>query len=515
MDGILSYNKFTYFLVFLPLVIILYQLMPKKFRWAVLLLASYAFFFSFSRKLVLYNVAASILTYAFGRILGSMKKAPEGMDRKAFKKKKHRILVLAVLIDLGALVLLKYSNFFGRTFASLTGSTFSPVEFLVPLGISYYTLQCISYLCDVAGKKIEPTHHFFQLALYLSFFPTIMEGPICRFDQIGEDLYAGNSVTSEHLALGYERILFGLFKKIIIADRLSPVVDNLFAYHTGEGALCLLAAILFTLQMYMDFSGMIDIGIGSARIFGITVPENFRQPFFAKNAGDFWRRWHITLGTFFRDYIFYPVSLSKPIQHLTKWTGKHVGKKASRYIGPLIALLCVWLANGLWHGPHWNYIVYGLYYFSLTAIEMFTEKPFEAWCHKHNLNIEGAGIRTFRFIKLVLIVITGEMFFRAVSLHAGWTMLVSIFTNFDVKQIFTVLPQLDMSREDYLIVAVAFAAVIAVSVLKEKKFPIREKFNSMPTMARWAILYVIIFAIVLFGAYGPGYDAVAAMYAGF
>ena len=511
----LSYNSPLFFAAFLPLVAVIYQLTPKKYRWAVLLIADYGFFFMWSKFLLLYNVATTFMTYLFARKLSSMKKAPEGMDRKVFKKKKHRILVVSVLLNLAVLVVLKYTNFIGSSVTSLWGGSFTALTIAVPIGISYYTLQCISYLSDVSSKKIEAEQNFFKLALYTSFFPTILEGPITRFNELSADLFAGYSITADNLAVGYERIIWGLFKKMVIADHLAPVVTAIFRDHSDNGGLCLIGAVFCTIQLYMDFAGTIDIAIGAGKIFGITITENFRQPFFAKNAGDFWHRWHITLGTFFRDYIFYPVSLSKPIQNLTKHLTKKGHKLLARYLGPSIALLCVWLANGFWHGPYWTYVFYGIYYFVFMIIEMFAEKPFEAWCERHNLNVNGWGIRTFRFIKLFIIVIFGEMFFRASTFALGWKMFSNIFVSFNWKGCVSTLPYLGMDVWDYVTVSLAFIVVIIVSVLKEKKYPIRQKFEGMPLAARWGILYALIFAVILFGAYGPGYDAVAMMYAGF
>ena len=510
-----SYNSPLFFAAFVPIVAVIYQITPKKFRWFVLLIADYAFFFMWSKFLLLYNVATTFMTYLFACKLSSMKKAPEGMDRKVFKKKKHRILVVSVLLNLAVLIVLKYTNFIGSSVTSLWSGSFTALTIAVPIGISYYTLQCISYLSDVSNKKIEAEQNFFKLALYTSFFPTILEGPITRFNELSADLFAGYAITADNLAAGYERIIWGLFKKMVIADHLAPVVTAIFRDHSDNGGLCLIGAVFCTIQLYMDFAGTIDIAIGAGKIFGIPITENFRQPFFAKNAGDFWHRWHITLGTFFRDYIFYPVSLSKPIQNLTKHLTKKGHKLLARYLGPSIALLCVWLANGFWHGPYWTYVFYGIYYFVFMIIEMFAEKPFETWCERHNLNVNGWGIRTFRFIKLFIIVIFGEMFFRASTFALGWKMFSNIFVSFNWKGCVSTLPYLGMDVWDYVTVSLAFIVVIIVSVLKEKKYPIRQKFEGMPLAARWGILYALIFAVILFGAYGPGYDAVAMMYAGF
>lgn len=468
----LSYNSMCFLVGFVPALIFVYSIFPKKYRWIVLLFSNYGFFIVWSKTLVIYNFVTTFITYFLGNKLSSMRKAKEGEDKKVFKKKKKAILVISILINLGVLIFLKYTNFIGSSICGWMGKDYTPLSLVVPIGISYYTLQNISYLVDVSNKKVEPANNFFELSLYNSFFLTIMEGPITRFSDMKDQLLKGEPIQIDNLVFGFERVVWGLFQKMIIADHLSGVVDNLFNYYQTSGALCLLAAMLCTIQLYMDFKGTIDIAVGIAKIFGITLAENFRQPFFAKNASDFWRRWHITLGSFLRDYVFYPVSLSKPIQKLTKWSKKYLGKTISRYIGPTIAMFAVWMCNGFWHGPYWTYVLYGLYYFVFMMIEMVLEKPFEEWCNNHHLPTNGWIIRIFRFIKLFCIVIIGEMLFRASSIEVGWTMFTSIFTNFNVNELITVLPTLGLSTNEWWMVIGCFIVVIIVSVLREMKISI-------------------------------------------
>ncbi len=508
----LSYSSPLFYLGFVPFIMILYTVFPKKYRWLTLLFGSYVFFFCYSKLLILYNLVITLFTYLFGKKLSSMKKAPEGVDRKQFKKKKKRILVLSVLLNLSVLVGLKYTNFIGGL---IGGDSWTTLHIVVPLGISYYTLQNISYLVDVSNKKIEGASSFFDLSLYNSFFLTIMEGPITRFNDMINQMKKGDSITAENFVFGVERVIWGLFQKLIIADRLNGVVNTLFSNYQNSGTLCLFAAVLCTIQLYMDFKGTIDIALGLGKIFNIEITENFRQPFFAKNASDFWRRWHITLGAFLRDYVFYPVSLSKPTQILTKWCKKHLNKTIAKYIGPTIALFCVWMCNGLWHGANMTFIVYGLYYFVFMVIEMICEKPFEHWCETHHLSVNGIVVRTIRFIKLFVIVIVGEMLSRASTITIGWTMLKSIFMNFDVNELITIFPTLGLSYQEWVVVMIALLIVIVVSILKEKKISIHGLLYQMPIPLRYAVVYGLVFAIILFGAYGPGFDEVAMMYAGF
>ncbi|MCI5723276.1 MAG: MBOAT family protein [Erysipelotrichaceae bacterium] len=511
----LSYNALGYLVIFLPLTMLLYQLVRQKYRWIVLLVASLVFFGIWSTWLIAYCLVTVGITFFIGRKLGSMKKAPEGVDKKLFKKQKRRILTLGIVLNLGVLLALKYTNFFASGLFGLLQKSFTPLTILVPIGISYYTLQLVSYLADINSGKIEPVQNYFHLLLFATFFPTLVEGPIARYSEIGNPLLEGNAIKQENVIVGFERILWGMFKKVAIADHMAPVVTAIFDRYTTTGGLVLLGGIFCTIQLYMDFSGSIDIAIGSAKVFGITLPENFTQPFFAKGASDFWHRWHITLGTFFRDYIFYPVSLSKPIMKLTKWSKKHLGKAVAKYIGPMIALLCVWISNGLWHGPQWNYILYGLYYFVLIFAELLLEKPVENLCKRLHISQEGVGYRIFRFIKLLIIVVVGETVFATSSWDQIVTMFTSLFTNFNWSSAWNTIPYLGMDAWDYITVAIAFVIVVIVDILKEIRFPIRKTFESKPIVIRWSMLYLVIFYIIFFGAYGPGYDIIKMMYAGF
>ena len=361
------YSAPMYFAVFLPVVILLYQICPQKLRKFVLLFANYTFFFIWSKFFLIYQVITMFITYQSAKII----------DRITNKKIKKISLIIAIIINLGVLVILKYTNFFGENIFAIFHQPFTPVRLIAPIGISYYTLQMVSYLMDTLSGKIHTDHSIVDFAVYTSFFPTLIQGPITRFSEVKDSIHACNPITYQNLKFGSQRILFGLMKKMIIADRLDPAVSKIFTSYTQDGLFSLIGAVLCTIQLYMDFSGIVDICLGSAEIFGIKLPENFRQPFFAENASDFWRRWHITLGTFLRDYVFYPISLAKPIHRLSKFFTKHFGKAAGKFIGPFIALFAVWFLNGLWHGPYWSYIFYGLYYFCFMILEILLKKPVE------------------------------------------------------------------------------------------------------------------------------------------
>ena len=501
----LMYSAPLYFIVFLPAVIILYQLCPQKFRKYILLLANYAFFYTWSKFFLVYQVITMVITYVSSKII----------DHTANKKIKKISLIIAILINLGVLVVLKYTNFFGENIFAIFHQPFTPIRLIAPIGISYYTLQMISYLMDISSGKIHADYSIVDFAVYASFFPTLIQGPITRFNEIKDSILAGNPITYQNLKFGSQRILFGLMKKMIIADRLDPAVSKIFTSYTQDGLFSLIGAVLCTIQLYMDFSGIVDICLGSAEIFGIKLPENFRQPFFAENASDFWRRWHITLGTFLRDYVFYPISLAKPTRRLSKFFTKHFGKAAGKFIGPFIALFAVWFLNGLWHGPYWSYIFYGLYYFCFMVLEILLKKPVDDFLKKHQIDNNHTGLRIFRFVKLLIIVIIGELFFRAKTLEVGWTMFSSIFTNFHLSTFKDTLPFLRLDMIDWTIVIVGVVIISLVDFYKEFNGSIRNAIEQKPTWIRWSIIYTCIFALLIFGAYGPGYDIVAMIYAEF
>ena len=520
----MSYNTLQYIAFFLPIVILFYQIAPANKRWIILLVANAVFFALFSSGLILYIVFSIILTHYIGiwiedtAVIGKARQLPG----KQIKKEKSHILLFGILIQLSVLIALKYSNFFCLNLSDALKSfgwnyNYQYQKWAIPIGISYYTLQSISYMADVNSGKITAERNFTKITLYMSFFPTILEGPITRFADMSESLYCGKAISYENLGDGYQRILWGLFKKMVVADHIAPVVNVIFTNHTNNGAICLVGAIAYTIQLYADFSGTIDIVIGSGKIFGIKIAENFRQPFFAKNAGDFWRRWHITLGTWFRDYIFYPVSLSKPMTKLSKQSKKHFGVKVTRFVAPSIALLCVWLANGFWHGPKWNYILYGCYYFVLIFFENILEKPLEDLSHKFQFSLDKGAFRIFRSIKLFLIVILGEMLFRADTIGVAQKMLTSILFRFHIRDFTRVswIHGYGVSRSDIAIIFIGIVTIAIVDILNEKGISVRAQLGKYPLPVRWTVTYGAILCIIVLGAYGAGYDANAMIYAGF
>lgn len=529
----MSYFSPIYFAFLLPLVAIVYQVMPKRLRPMVLLGASYVFFWLISGKLLGYLLISTMSIHHFGLWLERLqqeKKAAVKLlpraERKPVKKKfddrQNLVVAFAVLLHIGLILVLKYTSFFATNVNSLlehldTNYRMVDPNFAVPIGISFYTLQAISYITDVKRGVVKADRNIFRLALYMGFFPQIMEGPIARYNDTAMSLFEGKKIDYTAFVYGVERIIYGIMKKIVVADRLNDFVKTVFDDpQKFDGGVIAIAAIAYTCELYMDFSGCIDVAAGSAQIFGVTLPENFRQPFFSKSISEFWSRWHITLGTWFKDYIFYPVSLSKGSKKLTTWGRKHLGNHFGPLLAGSVALFCVWISNGLWHGSGWMFIFFGMYHFALILSANMCEPMFKKIAQVLHIDRNKGPYVAFRIVKTTLLVVIGELFFRAHGLASGLRMFKAIITDFTLKGVKEgVIANSGLDLCDVGIVLVVVMIVFVIGLLKEKGIDIREQFNKKNMAVRWIVILALIFFIIIFGAYGAGYVPVSPMYADF
>ncbi len=527
----MTYFEFDYLVFFLPVLLIVYAILPKKLRPIELLVASYVFFCFISGRLVVYLLISTFTLHYFGlwldRLQGERKKALADLPReekkrikKQFDRRQNEVVVFALLVHIGLLFAIKYSRFFATNVNLLLepfNLQMAIPKMAVPIGISFYTMQAVSYIIDVRRGEVKADSNVFHLGLYLVFFPQIIEGPIARYNETGAKLFEAKNLEYKNLSNGFIRILYGILKKVLVADRLEPFVKAVFdGYNTYDGGMLALGVLAYTCQLYMDFSGTMDLVIGTGELFGITLPENFRQPFFSKNISDFWSRWHITLGTWFKDYIFYPVSLSKGMKKFSAFGRKHFNAQVGALMSGSIALFLVWLANGLWHGAAWTYIFFGMYHFVLIVLGSIFEPLMQKLFEKIKIDRNSFGVSSLRIIKTFFFIVIGELFFRAKTLDSAFVMLKGIFTNFTLDgiregQIF----KTGIDLYDVIIVLAVVAFVFFISILKEKNVQIREEFGKLNIVIRWVALIVLIIIIVIFGAYGTGYAVVEPMYANF
>ncbi len=524
-------NEYLYF--FLPISIIGYCFMPKKAKKFYLLAASMIFYWLISGKLILFLLITVMSVHHFALWLDRIRaqkdaavkeceKEERKQVKKAFQKKGRIVLAFAAVVHIGALLVIKYSPFFTGNINSLlklfgSQAVLDIPQFIMPIGISFFTLQAVSYLVDVYRGVSKADDNIFRLALFMSFFPQIVEGPICRYEQTAPQLWSVKTIDYQKFTLGITRILYGYMKKAVVADRLNPLIQEIFDnYKNYDGGMIALAAVFYTIQLYMDFSGTMDAVIGTAQVFGVELPENFRRPFFSKTISEFWQRWHITLGTWFKDYIFYPVTMSKPMKSLTSSARKKLGNHFGPLVAGSVALFCVWFSNGLWHGAAWSYIFFGMYHFVLILCGSLVTPAVKAFNTKLHLSPEKLPYRLVQIFRTAVLVVIGELFFRANGLRAGLAMFKKLFTQMKFTPLTPeVLKPLGIDIKDIGIVLVVVAIVFVISLLNEKGIPVGERVNSLKLPVRWTILFALIMFIVIFGAYGPGYVPVDPIYAEF
>lgn len=520
-----------YLFVFLPVFLLAYSIVPDRWKKNVLITASCLFYCLVSGKLIVYLLLTAALMHWFGiwldRLQTQMKarlSLAEKEERKAIKNnfaaKKRAVVTLAAVLQLGTLLTLKYTGFFLTNINTLLSALHSTAQFdipsfLIPVGLSFFSLQAVSYLLDVYRGVIPADDNLPRLLLFLGFFPQIVEGPICRYGQTAEALWNAGSIRYENLTHGLTRIVWGVMKKIVVADRLDPLVKNVFTdYESFDGGVIALSAVLYTVQLYMDFSGAMDVVIGTAQIIGIALPENFKRPFFSKTISEFWTRWHITLGAWFRDYVFYPVTTASPMKKLTTRARKKLGNHYGPLLAGGIALFCVWLGNGVWHGVGWHFIFFGLYHFALIYTGNLLSPLTKRAGTLLHVDPERCVFRWLRILRTAVLVVIGELFFRAHGLWAGLAMFKAIFTRFSFPALNAeLLSKLGVDGQDLVIVGVAVGVVFAVSLLQEKGVKVCEALYQKPTVIRWGTLYALLLFIIIFGAYGNGYTSVDPLYA--
>lgn len=451
------------FVVFLPIVVLLYYLFPAKLRWILLLAASYFFYMSWNPRYIYLILFSTIIDYLIGLKMESI----------SVKKKRLPWLILSMLTNLGLLFSFKYLSFATENI-NLIASKFGfyqqiPLfDILLPVGISFYTFQTLSYAIDIYNAKIKAEHHLGYFALYVSFFPQLVAGPIERFNALTPQFKIKHHLTYVNLSNGIRLIVYGLFIKMVIADNLSPIVDKIFLdpshYHSLD---VLFGMIAYSFQIYSDFYGYSLIAIGSALLIGIKLMDNFRTPYLAKNIAEFWQRWHISLSTWFRDYVYYPLG------------GKRT--KTSKWISNI---LIVFILSGIWHGTNWTFIIWGALY----AIVYLIEKMIN---HFFNFNVEETKFSFWCFIlpiKTFILVTLIWVFFRSQSIPEALVIFKSLFFNWEVHNL-----KLNVPWSTIIFLITFIISDLLFYNTRFDKWIVRKPF-----VFRWSIYFFLLFSIIVF-----------------
>ena len=520
------------FIIFAAAAALVYFVCPKRFRWVILLIAGYIFYFTNSHWLLLVHLVTALFTWGIGLWMGrinaegrrSLEKNPDlSRDEKKkirgnTKSKTQKILWLGIIVDLGTLLFLKYWNFFvGRVNPLLShiGLQAPNLGLLMPLGISFYTLQALAYMIDIYRGKIEPDRNPFKFMLFMSFFPQIVQGPISRYSQLAGQLYEGHSFDLRRVGFGFQLMLWGWFKKLVIADRIAipitGVIDHQGTYH---GPIIFFAFALYGIQIYTDFSGGIDIASGFAQILGIDLAKNFEQPYFSRSIEEFWRRWHITLGSWMRDYVFYPLSLSRAFTKLGKASRKIFGTGIGKKIPSFLAMFIVYILVGMWHGSSFNFIAYGLWNGMFIMMSILLEEVYARARGFLEIDADSFGHHLFQITRTFVLITFGRYFSRSAGFNYALRLFHDTFTNWkDLSFLLNgTLIELGLNTANWFLLCAAILVLFVVDLLHERNVHLRESLSRQHVMFRWLVYTAAILSILIFGIYGPGYDATAFIY---
>jgi len=515
------------FLLFLAIVLTACLICPGKHRWKMLLIASFVFYGMSGLRYLIYIAFTILSSYLFGSKIDKLHRNQESFllsnkdtlsteDKKQYKSanKKARVKWAAacLLLNFGILAVIKYSDFAILNFNALLRITggrgeITFLRFALPMGISFYTFQTMGYIIDVYRGKTSAEKNLFKLALFTSFFPQVIQGPISRFDDLRVTLFSTERVSSSEISLGLQRVLLGFFKKLVIADRLVIAVRAISSSPGQyQGIFVFIASLLYAVTLYADFTGGIDITIGLAQALGVRIKENFNRPFYAISTADYWRRWHITMGTWFRDYLFYPISVCKPMLKFSKSARVRLGENFGKRLPVYISTILVWFATGIWHGASWNFVVWGL----LNGFVLIISEECKPLYRKfHNtFNIGNLAVyraftvlRTFCLMSLI----------RTLDIYADvgtyFRQLGTAFTKLAPGGLqHGGLTGLGLTRGDYIVAFSGVALLIVIGRL-QKSDDIRVVLSRRNTALRYGIYMVMVLSIIVFGAYGTGYDA--------
>ena len=524
------------FVAFAAAVLLLYYLVPKKGQWIVLLLGGFVFY-ALAGAWYLLFILATIATTFLGALwmanhagkekayIDAHREEMTKEDRKQYKnrgkKKRFSMLVAVLVLNFGILAVLKYTGFAFDTVNGVirlfsgNANTLTAPSLLLPLGISYYTFRSVGYLIDVYRGTADAQRNVFKYALFVSFFPSLVQGPISRYKDLAPQLFAPHKAEWSNLSAGFIRVLWGFFKKLVVANTAMIGVKTIIANPDElNGMYSLLLIVLYSAVIYGDFTGGIDVTIGLSRMMGLTLAENFDRPFSSHSTQEYWNRWHITMGSWFTDYVFYPLSVCRPMQKFTKWSKAHLGRAVGMRMPVYLATLVTWYLTGLWHGASWNFIVWGLLNGLVILVSRELSPLYEKFHAKFPcLNGENkwyggfCAVRTFFLMGAIRsldcyrdVPVTfkafGSMFYR----FSTWQDLASG----------QVLTRLGLGLPQIAVILLGTVVIFFVS-RAGRETRVADQLVEKPIL--WSgCCAALIFAIAIFGSYGLGFDAGAFIY---
>lgn len=505
------------FLVFFAIVFLAYYILPKKMQWGVLLIASMYFYLCASVKYVVFLLSATLVTYLGAIIIDKietkkdtyLEKNRENLSKENIKlyktkiqKQKKLVITITILITLAMLIVMKYTGFIFENISAICNKLninfTAPVwNFILPLGISFYTFTSIGYVIDVYRGEYKSEKNFLKYLLFVSYFPHILQGPMDKYSELSQDLFDEKKFDYENTVQGLYRIIVGILKKMVVADKLAPIVGNVITNVDNYFGINIILTIFFyAIQLYADFSGYTDIAIGCSKMLGIRIAENFESPYFSKSIAEYWRRWHMSLGAWFRDYVYYPILRSERLAKIRKYLKNKNRKFLANNVPTVLALFILWTLIGFWHGSTWGFVIYGIYHGSIiiisTLLSSIYDKFYKAFPRFVKTKVYGA----FQILRTFCLVLIGYFLFCLGEISPAVHMFMNSFKqNLDGLKIIN-----DMSLDSKISILVGTIIILILDILTIKKINIYEKFRKIPMLLRWPIYCVGIFFIAMFAS---------------
>lgn len=522
---LLSYS----FVILWILAFALYYLVPKKGQWYVLLAASILFYVIGLKGIPAALLLTGVSTYACGLYLrknlelqktalaGCSDKEKKKLVKSAYEKKRKRMQILYFIFNIGLLVFYKYAVLAVPLLEKMTGTQSVFLEkVMMPLGISFYTLTAIGYIIDAGRENCEVETNFGKVLLFLAYFPAITQGPFNRFSHMKEQFMEAHEFDYERMLQGVQRFVWGAFKKLVIADRIAIFVNTVFRSEVSgvPGSIYVCAVIFYMLQLYADFSGYIDMAMGVSETFAIRMPENFKRPYFSKSIAEFWRRWHITLGTWFKDYIMFSFVMSGAGRKL----GKACKKRWStfgKHIVPIVGTMLVWFFTGIWHGRTLGYMLWGIYYGVIMSVSLVLESKYPIWKKKLHIK-DGKGYMFFCMVRTWVIVFIADVLIRSENLAQAAGIFGAFLRRMNIGALLSkTVTSYGLSKYEFILLFFTLLIWLAVSVLEERGTDVRSYLAAKPMVVRWFCYYGVVLLLLITGIYGGNYDTAAFLYQSF
>ncbi len=490
--------------------VVLYYLVPIRLRWCVLLAVSLAFYLAGGVGAGLFLLFTIGTNYVGGRLLtglndrrAALTPQQKKQEEQRIKTRKRLVLVPILLLNFGLLYMVKYWNFTAEAVNRAGEWNLPRLDWIMPVGLSFYMFQSVGYLVDCYRGKYRAEKNFLKFSLFVSFFPQMVQGPISRYNELQPQLLRGNPWNADHVKYGIQLALWGYLKRMLIADRAAMVVNAVFDGPEKFGGFFYAFGVLFyCIQLYCDFSGGIDITRGVAQLFGIDLAENFKRPTFAVSLADYWRRWHITLGSWMRDYVFYPLSFSKAFAKLGRWSRKHFKGKIAKVIPTAAATFVVYLIIGIWHGANFRYIVFGFYNGMILTASVLLANSYSVWKKRLKIRDNSSLFRFFCILRTTAIVFVGRYITRAPRLMVALQMLKKTVTSPCFYQLSDgTFGSFGLSLVDYLVVLVGYIALFYIEWRQEQGMDLRKTLEQKSPFVQWLCLFLPLVLLCIFGIF--------------